>query len=294
MRKIGYACINMTLQKEFGYTCNRGMIKRTFKERGLDYAGELALKNCLDIIPILKWNADNDIKIWRLSSEIFPWFSEYDFDELPNIEEIRKVLLEVGRLSKELDIRLTFHPGPFNVLGSPRPEVVKKTIDELNKHSDIFNMMGFEPSPENKVNIHIRATYGDKESTKKRFIDNFDLLEEHTKKRLTIENDDKPKQWSVQDLLPVAKATGAPIVFDVHHHRFCTGGLDAKDAALLAFSTWPEDIVPVMHYSESHPDKMPQAHSEYIEGPIDTYDQEVDVMIEAKAKELALLKYRRD
>lgn len=297
--RLGYACINMTLQKEQGLTCNRGMIKRTFKEKGIEYASELALKNCKDIIPIMKWNAENDIFVWRLSSEIFPWMSEYEFDDLPNINEIRTVLKEVGELSLKLGVRLSFHPGPFNVLASPRDNVVAKTVKELNQHSEIFNMMGFEPSPENKVNIHIRATYGDKDSTGDRFIKNFDLLEEHTKKRLTLENDDKPSQWSVVDLIRIHEATGVPIVFDYHHHRFCTGKLSEQEALELAISTWPDEITPVVHYSESctllkenGKTKIPQAHSQFIEGPIDNYGHTIDCVIEAKMKEKTLLQYR--
>ena len=291
--RLGYACINMTLQHEHGLTCNRGMIRRTFLAKGLEYAGQLALQNCKDIIPIMKWNAENRIFVWRLSSNLFPWMSEYEFSDLPQFEEIKKTLLEVGRLSKELGVRLSFHPGPFNVLASPRENVVRKTVKELNQHSEIFNLMGFEPSPENKVNIHIRATYGEKEATGDRFIKNFDLLEKHTQKRLTLENDDKASQWSVTDLIPIHEAIGVPIVFDYHHHRFCDGGLSEEEALNLAASTWPDDIIQVVHYSESAPDKMPQAHSDYIEGPINNYGLEIDCVIEAKKKELTLLSYRQ-
>jgi UV DNA damage endonuclease len=298
--RLGYACINETLKP--GLTCNRGMKKKTFEEKGIDYAAELALKNCKDIIPIMKWNAENDIFVWRLSSEIFPWMSEYEFDELPNINEIRNVLKEVGELSLKLGVRLSFHPGPFNVLASNRDSVVAKTVKELNKHSEIFNMMGFEPSHENKINIHIRATYGgDFSGTGERFIKNFDLLEEHTKKRLTLENDDKPNQWSVVDLMPIHKTTGVPIVFDYHHHRFCTGGLSEQEALELAISTWPNEITPVVHYSESctllkanGKPRMPSAHSQFIEGPIDNYGHTIDCVIEAKMKEQTLLRYRGD
>lgn len=299
--RLGYACINMTLRESHGYTTNRGMIRRTFEAKGLEYVSEIALRNCKDIIPILKWNAENNIFVWRLGSDIFPWMSEYEFSELPDYDEILETLQEVGRLSKELGVRLSFHPGPFNVLASPNERVVAKTVRELNKHSEIFNMMGFEPSVENKINIHIRATYGDKQTTGDRFITNFDRLEEHTKKRLTLENDDKASQWSVVDLMRIHEATGVPIVFDYHHHRFCTGGLSEEEALKLASTTWPENTIQVVHYSEScnllkddgNP-KMPQAHSQYIVGPILNYGLEIDCVIEAKMKEKTLLKYRGD
>jgi len=287
--RLGYACINMSINA----STNRRCIKRTFKEKGIEYVSYLALENCKNIIPILRWNYENDVFVWRLSSELFPWMSEYEFDDLPDIDEIRQVLAEVGRLSKELGIRLSFHPGPFNVLASPKEHVVEKTIKELNQHSEIFNMMGFEPSHENKINIHIRATYGgDFSGTGERFIKNFHRLETHTKRRLTLENDDKASQWSVVHLMDIYEKTGIPIVFDFHHHRFCTGGLSEKEALETAMKTWPKGIIPVTHYSESAPNKMPQAHSEYIEGPIPDYGLEFDCVIEAKAKNLCLLEYR--
>ena len=96
----------------------------------------------------------------------------------------------------------------------------------------------------------------------------------------------------------VHKKIGIPIVFDYHHHRFCDGGLTEQEALELAMSTWPEDVKPVVHYSESRqiekedPKLKPQAHSDYVYDRIDTYGNMVDVMIEAKAKERALMKYK--
>ena len=105
--------------------------------------------------------------------------------------------------------------------------------------------------------------------------------------------------YSVVDLYEgVYKTIGIPIVFDYHHHKFCTGGLSEEDALEVAISTWPTDIVPVVHYSESRSKEQldesirQQAHSDYVLDYIDTYGNRVDIMIEAKAKELALIKYK--
>ena len=90
---------------------------------------------------------------------------------------------------------------------------------------------------------------------------------------------------------------GIPIVFDYHHHKFCTGGLSEQEALELAISTWPTDITPVVHYSESKSlhesnEKIkPQAHSDYVDKIPDTYGHDVDIMVEAKAKELSILKH---
>ena len=75
MGNLGYACINMTLGKK-GITTNRSMIKRTFKEKGIPYASELSIQNVRDFIEIIKWNEQNNIKFFRMSSNVFPWSSE--------------------------------------------------------------------------------------------------------------------------------------------------------------------------------------------------------------------------
>jgi UV DNA damage endonuclease len=114
-----------------------------------------------------------------------------------------------------------------------------------------------------------------------------------------VENDDKASMYSVKELYDgIYKRIGIPIVFDYHHHRFCDGGLSEKEALELAISTWPEDIVPVVHYSESRSIEQadekirPQAHSDYVYDKIDTYGNTIDIMIEAKRKELAVQRYK--
>ena len=150
----GYACINMTLSdvpKSRRITTNRSMIKRTFLKEGIKRASELALQNVLDLEKILKWNEQNDIKFYRMSSDIFPWASEYEYDALPDISTIRRVLARIGEYAVSNGHRLTFHPGPFCCLASPKISVVEKTYKELNNHSRIFDMMGFFPSHYNKI-----------------------------------------------------------------------------------------------------------------------------------------------
>ena len=163
MSNLGYACINTvlnTLPKSRRVTTNRSMVKRTFKERGLPYASELALQNCKDLLTVLKWNHANGIHFFRLSSDLFPWSSEYNISDLPDYDDICLALQEAGDFVHDNGHRITTHPGPFNVLGSPKEDVVTKTIKELNTHSEIFDMMGLPDSPYAKINIHVGGTYG--------------------------------------------------------------------------------------------------------------------------------------
>ena len=291
---LGYACINMTLGKE-KITTNRSMIKKTFLTKGVSYASELAYKNVVDLEKILKWNVKNNIYFFRVSSDIFPWASEYDLETLPQIHLIRIVLQRIGKFVQENNVRITCHPGPFNVLGSPNDDVVRRTIIDLELHGKIFDLMGLSKTPFNKINIHCNGAYGDKVETMKRFCRKFDMLSDSVKSRLTVENDDKASMYSVKDLMQIHNTIGIPIVFDYHHHKFCTGDLLEEDALRLATSTWGT-VTPVVHYSESkalheNDSKIkPQAHSDYIDILPNTYGLDIDIMLETKQKELALLK----
>ena len=297
--KLGYACINMTLQAAGGITTNRGMRQKTFNERGLSYVSELALQNVKDLETIVKWNEEMGIKLFRMSSDIFPWVTYYTLQSLPDYPMIDVYLKNIGALADKYGQRLTFHPSHFNALGSPNPVVVEKTIKELNAHSDIMDTMNLSPTVYNKINIHIGGAYGDKQATLKRWIDNYYKLNQHTQARLTVENDDKENMYSVKELYEgISEQCGVPIVFDYYHHKFCTGGLTEQEALELAAKTWPKGIIPCTHYSESRrKEKLDesikaQAHSDLIKDTIQTYGLDIDVVVEAKHKELAVLNYK--
>jgi UV DNA damage endonuclease len=294
---LGYACINMTLgEHKPKITTNRSMIKKTFKEKGIIYASELGIKNCRDLVEIIKWNNQNGINFFRLTSDLFPWASEYNLTELQHYNLIENILGVAGALASKCGQRITSHPGPFNVLVSPKQHVVENTIADLTLHGEVFDMLGLSRSPYNKINIHCNGVYGDKISAMDRFCKNFERLPESVQTRLTVENDDKASMYSVNDLMYIHERIGIPIVFDYHHHKFCAGDLSEEEALKLAVSTWG-DVKPVVHYSESKAlhernNKLkPQAHSEYIKELPNTYGLDLDVMVEAKAKELSIIPF---
>ena len=292
---LGYACINMTMGKKV--TTNRTMVKRTFNEKGLDYVSDLALLNAKDIIKILEWNRLNGINFFRLSSALVPWGDNLDLTQLKDYKEIKSELKKAGDYAKFWNMRINSHPGPFNVLVSPSELVVEKTIADLELHGKVFDMMGLSKTPYNNINIHCNGVYGDKKAAMDRFIKNFQRLSKSVQSRLTIENDDKGSMYSVKDLMYIYENIGIPIVFDYHHHQFCTGDLSESDALKLAATTWPNDITQLTHYSESkalHENNIklkPQAHSDYINTLPNTYGVDIDIEIEAKAKDLAILNF---
>ena len=291
---LGYACINMSLGKNV--TTNRSMVKRTFEAKGLDYVSELALANSKDVLKILVWNKNNNIKFFRLSSALVPWGDGLDLTTLKDYNEISTALRKAGDYAKANGIRITSHPGPFVVLTSPKENVVEAAIKDLELHGKIFDLLGLSQTPYNKINIHCNGVYGDKLSAMDRFCENYLKLSDSVKKRLTVENDDKASMYNVKDLMYIHNRINIPIVFDYHHHLFNTGDLSEEEALKLAATTWG-DITPVVHYSESkalHEENTklkPQAHSDYIKSLPNTYGLNVDIMVEAKAKELAILPF---
>ena len=292
---IGYACINMTMGKKV--TTNRSMVKKTFNAKGLDYVSELALANAKDLIKILEWNRLNGINFFRLSSALVPWGDNIDITQLKDYKEFKFELKKAGDYAKFWNMRINSHPGPFNVLPSPNESVVQKTFADLELHGKIFDLMGLSKTPYNNINIHCNGVYGDKQSAMDRLITNFKRLSPSVRKRLTLENDDKGSMYSVKDLMYIHKNTGIPIVFDYHHHQFCTGDLSEEAALKLAATTWPKGIRQEVHYSESkalhenNPKEKPQAHSYLINALPNTYELDLDIMVEAKGKELAILPF---
>lgn len=300
MKNIGYCCIpmgcNVGKKKKDHITVNRGMVRKTFDAKGLPYVSELVIENLKDTLKVLDYNLSVGIYIYRLSSDSFPWMSEYEFSDLPNFNVIQNLMTKIGDKIKSNDIRCSYHPGPFNVLASENPSVVEKTIKELNKHAELMDLMGLEKSHYYPINIHINTTKPTREEAAQRFVDNFSLLSDSCKSRLTLENDDSPNQYSVKILHDfVYIKTNIPIVFDQHHFNYGPQDQTMEEALRLAHSTW--NVRPMTHMSspktlEDNSGKQ-TAHADYIYEEIKTYGLDFDTEIEAKAKDLAVIRYRQ-
>ena len=105
----------------------------------------------------------------------------------------------------------------YDKLAAKEERIVKNTVTDLEHHSEIFDLMGFEPSYYNKINIHIGAAYEDKRETAYRFCKNSDRLSDNLKKRLTVENDDKLSLFTTRELYKyMFLDIGSPIVFPSH------------------------------------------------------------------------------
>jgi len=295
--QLGLCCMNTTLKKNKPPVyCSRRMIMRTIKEKGIDVLKEKIIKNLEDLLIMIQWNEDNGIKVFRLSSELFvhktnPRVEDYTFDfAIP-------LLKKIGTLARSYNQRLTFHPGQFNVLASINPKALEHTINDLEYHADVLDLLGMDKH--SVMVIHGGGTYGDIEATKQRWCENYKKLPDKIKRRLVLENCEK--NFSIVDCLDVSKKCGVPIVFDTHHFT-CYTRLHPDESfetaeyyIPLILETW-KDIKPKFHVSEQGDGRVGK-HSDYIEilpeyllEIPERYGVNIDIMIEAKMKELSIEK----
>lgn len=294
--QLGYACINQHLSDTQKITSSRTMRKATFEKKGLPGVSELIVSNLSSLHKIMMWNVANGFKVYRMSSTMVPWASEYSFEDLPDYKIIRRQFESIGQLAIENGIRLSFHPGQFVCLGSHNPRVVENSILDLEIHGQIMDWMHQPRNHNAKINIHIGGAYNDKPGTAKRFLKIAELLSSAVYDRFTVENDDRLNLYTTQELYDmIYSESGIPIVFDYHHHACNPGNLSERDALALAISTW-QNAKPCTHYSESAQVERGEktlfrAHSKYIYSKINDHGFDIDCVVEAKAKEQAVIKY---
>lgn len=292
--QVGYCCINMTLGKK-KISTGRTLRQASFlQDTKLERTSSLALQNVKDLITILEWNVANNIKVFRIGSNIFPWNSEYHVNDLPDIREILDGMTRAGEIIRSSGQRVSFHPDHFVKLGTVKPEVARRSLHDLNHHDDLMTMMQLPATHEYPLNIHVGMNYS--QDVIDRFCERFRSLNTSTQKRLVVENDDKANAFSVKQLYDdIYSRINTPITFDYFHHTFHPDGLTSHGAAHLAATTW--DCKPLFHYSESknlneNVQGNPRAHSDYAFKKIDDYNLNIDVDLETKAKELAWMTYQ--
>lgn len=259
----------------------------------------------------------HDIRMYRMASSMVPYATH---PELPQFHrqlgECGNELTALGRRANELGIRLSFHPGQYCVLNSERPDVVTAALRDLELHARVLDLM--EQPPEAVVVLHVGARGDDPVRAAERFVAGFDRLSERARARLVLENDDR--LFGLGDVLRLSSRTGLRVVWDAHHHA-CHNpdGIPERDALRLALGTWPRGVVPKLHYSSPRttleerrvkrgrrvvrvPALPPRsAHADLVDPfgferflRVVVRDARVDVMLEAKAKDLALLRLRQE
>lgn len=296
---LGYCCINSTLRKrKEPIFCSRTCRLATIKERGVEYSYELAHKNLDDLVIILRWNYLKKIYNYRMSSDMFPFSSHQDYHQIYDWQQFLPKLRRIGQISKKYNIRLTFHPGQFNVISSHNEDTVVKSIIEIDIHSKIMDFMNLNSN--STIVIHGGSKNGGKDVALNRFKTNFIRLSESSRKRLVLENCEM--MYSIEDLLDISQELSIPIVVDSHHHNINPGSRKLGELISDVLSVWDKrNIIPIFHVSQSKPGVLlsdnltkRRAHSDYVTAIPDEFlsiaqTRLLYIDVEAKCKERAVV-----
>ncbi|HKK95420.1 MAG TPA: UV DNA damage repair endonuclease UvsE [Anaerovoracaceae bacterium] len=283
---IGYACLNIG---------NNMKIKSLrLSDANEESIIETSRQNLNVLNRILEYNIENNIKLFRISSDIIP-LGSHEFNKVKWWKDLKTDLEYTGKKIRENNIRVSVHPGQYTVLNSNNNEVVDKAIKDLIYHQRFLDSLGV--GNESKIILHVGGMYGNKEEAIKRFINNYKILDDCIKKRLVIENDDKI--FNANGVLRIHNEIGLPVVFDVLHDKanFSDSKYDTYDWIEIFSKTWgKEDGKQKIHYSESKNEKEIRSHSNYIKAYsfMEFYNnldnKDIDIMLEVKDKNLSAVK----
>lgn len=279
------------------------------REAALNKLVRIAKENLHNTLRLLRHNVAHDIQVYRFSSKLIPLATHQDLSDWSPMPELAEDFAELGSFVKKHQMRVSFHPDHFTVLSTPRPEVLKSSIKDLNHHVAMLEAMGLSAAAKN--NIHIGGAYGDKKSAAARFIEQAGQLEASILERLTLENDDKT--FNVPETLSVCQQLGLPMVLDIHHQWINNEGEEPWELWGEILQTWStpyaqagsesdKPLPPKIHVSSPKSVTDPRGHADGIEPtPLVAFLREaapitprLDVMIEAKAKDSALLQLMQD
>ena len=290
MLRLGLCCLFRDEPIKFRRTTAAALGKMKRRD-ALAKLGRLCAANAESLMAALRFCADHGIGCFRVNSQILPLKTHpvhgFDAIDLPGGDEIIQHYKDCGIFAAENGLRLCFHPDQFVVLNSQRPEVVEASIRELEYQAEVAEWIGADV-----VNIHGGGAFGDKTKALADFARSLDRLSSRVRSRLTVENDDRI--YSPSDLLPICRAKKIPLVYDAHHHRCNPDELTVEDATRQAIATWNRE--PLFHISsplDGWKGPKPGRHHDFIDPndfPQCWRGLEVTVEVEAKAKEVAVLK----
>lgn len=288
LMKIGYPCINRTLNCT---SCSTFRLS-SYSEKRL----KSTVRNNLSCLKkILEFNLNKGLLFFRISSDIVPFASHSicDFDWEKHFEEELK---EIGRFIIENEIRISMHPDQFILLNSPKEDVTKRSIAELEYHRKLLEAMNLDNTA--KIQIHVGGRYNDKGKAMERFLERYKSLSESLKDRLVIENDEN--RYSIKDCLEISDKCSAPVLFDSFHHECLNNNESFAEAIELSKKTWDDSSGPIMvDYSSQAEGNKKGKHARSINVKhfrdflLETKNQDYDLMLEIKDKEKSAIKARK-
>jgi UV DNA damage endonuclease len=257
----------------------------------LSKLSRLARENIATQLRVLRYNVAHNIEVFRITSHLVPLATHPITEGWDYCEEYREAFFAIGDIVKKHGLRISAHPDHFTILNSPVDSVVAAALTDLRYHNNLFDAMGL--GAEAKLVLHVGGVYRDKPQSLQRFAAAFHQLPGRLRERIIIENDDK--SYTAKEVLTLCEEIAVPMVLDVHHHNCCNDGASLFTLLPAIFATWGTAI-PKIHFSSPKYRTNVRAHADHIN--IDEFvaflavakecNQDFDVMIEAKQKDLAL------
>ncbi len=297
---IGYVAIALKLPKitsssTVTYTHYQ---KLTSEEDKISKLKKVTLSNLDDLYTILQYNIDRNIHFYRITSKLVPLATHPQIEHWDYRRYFKVDFERIGKLVKENGMRVDTHPDQFNVLNSIQESVVEATIRDLWYHTHIFEDMKY---PEGKMVLHIGSSQGGKDQAINRFVQNFEKAPREITSRLILENDDKT--FTTKEVLEICKMVKTPMVLDVHHDLCNPSEIGLEKMIEDIFSTWDgQTLPPKVHISSPKEGGTDRKHADYVN--VDDFirlvelmrplNRDVDVMLEAKQKDLAVWKLVAD
>ncbi|QNO15193.1 UV DNA damage repair endonuclease UvsE [Alkalicella caledoniensis] len=262
------------------------------KESQLFHLRKLTETNLNNTLRLLYHNASLGIEVFRLTSKLVPMATHPISQGFDYTNEFNDLFLKIGTYIKEKGFRVSAHPDHFTVLNTPKEDVLSASIKDLQYHHKLFQAMGL---PNSSLVLHVGGSYGNKERGLERFAENLDKLPLPLRDRIIVENDDK--SYTAEEVLTLCQRVKLPMVLDYHHYLCNKGPFPLEELISDIFKTWKGQI-PKVHISSPKNEKHFRHHADFIDVTqfmnfieiIQGKAANLDIMIEAKAKDTALLK----
>ncbi|MFE5322589.1 UV DNA damage repair endonuclease UvsE [Paenibacillus sp. NPDC056579] len=308
--RLGYVAMSMSVSNASPSKTMTAtqFLKLEDREAAIRKLERIAAENIHNTLRLLKHNRAHDIIMYRCSSKLIPLIGHEALRGWNPMPVLSEAFAELGSYAREHAMRLSFHPDHFTVLSTPRDEVLRNSLDDLDRHVTMLEAMGLDESA--KCNIHVGGTYGNKKTAADRFVSRFEQLPERIKRRMTLENDDKT--FTALETLDICEKVNTPMVLDIHHHQVNheEGRDSAPELWPRILRTWEGEreqgsdrpLPPKIHVSSPKSEKDPRGHADFIDArvlmpflrSISALTPRLDVMIEAKKKDEALFKLVED
>ncbi len=290
--RLGYACVPVTISETSSHSLTYTNYKKLGCKRN-DKLDSVIKCNFKGLENILKYNIKNDIRFFRMTSELIPLLNHpdvsYDF-----FNQYKDYYRKIGQIIKYNNLRVDMHPNAYTVLNSINDDVVDSTINILKNCQKMYKYMGIDSI----VVLHVGSKVEGKRKSMKRFIENFNKLDEKIKRIIVLENDDK--SFNIRNVLKLCETLKIPMVLDYHHFKLNKNNEKIEDYIERIFNTWQS--TPKVHFSSPKDNKNKRSHNDYIDSDdfidflekIKFTNRDFDVMIEAKKKDDALFRLVRE